>query len=90
MLLAKEDIAKKMTDTPIWLKGYGSCTDAYYLGNRNMTNLIGLELAAKEAYRMAGVNNPIENLDFIESLEGVTVVHSQVSVTYGLKVEQHI
>jgi len=48
MLLAKEDVAKKMTDTPIWFKGYGNCTDAYYLGNRNMTDLIGLELAAKD------------------------------------------
>ncbi len=35
MLLAKEDVAKKMTETPVWFKGYGNCTDAYYLGNRN-------------------------------------------------------
>ncbi|MFX0074111.1 MAG: thiolase family protein [Candidatus Hermodarchaeota archaeon] len=84
MLLAKEDIAKKMTDTPIWLKGYGSCTDAYYLGNRNMTELIGLELAAKEAYRMAGVRNPIENLDVCEISENFSVHELMIYEALGL------
>lgn len=84
MLLAKEDIAKKMTDTPIWLKGYGSCTDAYYLGNRNMTNLIGLELATKEAYRMAGVNNPIENLDVCEVSENFSAHELMIYEALGL------
>ncbi|MFX1288266.1 MAG: thiolase family protein [Promethearchaeota archaeon] len=84
MLLAKEDVAKKMTDTPIWLKGYGSCTDAYYLGNRNMTDLIGLELAAKEAYRMAGVNNPIEYLDVCEVSENFSVHELMIYEALGL------
>ena len=84
MLLAKEDIAKKMTDTPIWLRGYGSCTDDYYLGNRNMTNLIGLELAAKEAYRMAGVKNPIEKLDVCEVSENFSVHELMIYEALGL------
>lgn len=84
MLLAKEDVAKKMTETPIWLKGYGSCTDAYYLGNRNMTDLIGLELAAKEAYRMAGVNNPVENLDVCEVSENFSVHELMIYEALGL------
>ena len=84
MLLAKEDIAQKMTDTPIWLKGYGSCTDAYYMGNRNMTDLIGLELAAKEAYRMAGVKNPTENLDVCEVSENFSVHELMIYEALGL------
>ncbi len=66
MLLTSEKSAKKFTDTPVWLKGYASCTDAYYLGHRNMTDLIGLELAAKGAYEMAGISDPVGELDVAE------------------------
>ncbi|MHA1488721.1 MAG: thiolase family protein [Promethearchaeota archaeon] len=69
MLLSNEASVKKFTDTPVWLKGYASCTDAYYLGHRNMTDLIGLELAAKEAYKMAGINDPVSELDVAELSE---------------------
>ena len=84
MLLAKENVAKKMTDTPIWFKGYGNCTDAYYLGNRNMTDLIGLELAAKEAYRMAGINSPVDNLDVCEVSENFSVHELMIYEALGL------
>jgi len=84
MLLAKEDVAKKMTENPIWFKGYGNCTDAYYLGNRNMTDLIGLELAAKEAYRMAGVNNPVDDLDVCEVSENFSIHELMIYEALGL------
>lgn len=73
MLLAKEEIAKKMTDTPVWLKGYGSCTDAYYLGHRNMTDLVGLKGAAKEAYKMANISDPINEIDVAEVYDAFSV-----------------
>jgi acetyl-CoA C-acetyltransferase len=84
MLLANEDVAKKMTETPIWFKGYGNCTDAYYLGNRNMTDLIGLELAAKEAYRMAGVNKPVDDLDVCEVSENFSTHELMIYEALGL------
>lgn len=73
MLLTNEDNAKKFTDTPVWLKGYASCTDAYYLGHRTMTDLIALELAAKEAYKMAGIKDPVKDLDVAEIFEAFSV-----------------
>ncbi|MFX0031550.1 MAG: thiolase family protein [Candidatus Hodarchaeota archaeon] len=73
MLLTNEKVAKKLTDNPVWLKGYGSCTDAYYLGHRSMTDLIGLELAAKEAYKMAGIKKPTEDLDVAEVYDAFSV-----------------
>ncbi|MFX0106311.1 MAG: thiolase family protein, partial [Candidatus Hodarchaeota archaeon] len=69
MLLTNEENARKFTDTPVWLKGYASCTDAYYLGHRTMTDLIGLEYAAKEAYKMAEITDPIKDLDVAEVFE---------------------
>ncbi len=73
MLLAKEEIAKKLTDTPVWLKGYGSCTDAYYLGHRNMTDLVGLEGAARAAYKMANISDPINEIDVAEVYDAFSV-----------------
>jgi acetyl-CoA C-acetyltransferase len=72
MLLTNEEKAKKMTDTPVWLKGYENCTDAYYLGHRNMTDLIALEIAAKKAYKMAGIKDPIKELDVVELYDAFT------------------
>jgi len=69
MLLTNEENANKFTDTPVWLKGYASCTDAYYLGHRTMTDLIGLELASKEAYKMAEIKDPVKDLDVVEAFE---------------------
>ncbi|MBD3196318.1 MAG: thiolase family protein [Candidatus Lokiarchaeota archaeon] len=66
MLIANEEKAKELADTPVWLEGYGSCTDAYYLGHRNMSDLVGLEGAAKEAYKMAGISDPVNQLDVAE------------------------
>ena len=69
MLLTNKENAKKFTDTPVWLKGYGSCTDAYYLGHRTMTDLIGLEYAAKEAFKAANIKDPVNDLDVAEVFE---------------------
>lgn len=84
MLLAKEKIAKKMTDNPVWLKGYGSCTDAYYLGHRTMTGLIALELAAKKAYQMAEIRKPKEELDFCEVSENFSFHELMIYEALGL------
>ncbi|MFX1328210.1 MAG: thiolase family protein [Promethearchaeota archaeon] len=69
MLLTNEYSAKIFTDTPVWLKGYASCTDAYYLGHRTMSDLIALEYAAKEAFKMAEIKDPVKDLDVAEVFE---------------------
>ncbi|MFW9880137.1 MAG: thiolase family protein [Candidatus Thorarchaeota archaeon] len=69
MLLTNEKIAKKFSDRPIWLKGYASCTDSYYLGHRTMTDLIALEYAAKQAFKMAGIKDSVKDLDVAEVFE---------------------
>ncbi|MGB5912090.1 MAG: thiolase family protein [Promethearchaeia archaeon] len=73
MLLTTEELATKFTDTPVWLKGYANCTDAYYLGHRTMSDLIGLELAAKKAYKMAGIKDPVKELDVAEVYDAFSI-----------------
>lgn len=68
VLLASEDAAKKITDKPVWFKGYGSSLDSYFLGDRNL--LEGqLPAAAARAYKMAGITDPRKEIDLAEITE---------------------
>jgi len=56
VVLASEELAKKLTDTPIWIRGIGSSSDTANLGRRG--SYVGLEAAvraAKAAYSLAKV-----------------------------------
>jgi len=68
MLLASEDKAKKLTKTPVWLKGYGSSMDSFYLGDRDLIEG-QLPNAAKRAYAMAGIDKPLKEIDMMEVCE---------------------
>ncbi|MFC1822466.1 thiolase family protein [Thermodesulfobacteriota bacterium] len=66
MILASEDKARKICDKPIWIKGIGSCYDLHYPGDRDLSDCISLELAARQAYRMAGIQQPSQDIDVAE------------------------
>jgi len=68
MLLAKEDVAKRLTPKPVWLKGYGSSIDTFYLGDRDLLDS-QLKVAAKKAYDMAGITDPRKDIDVAEICE---------------------
>ncbi|MEM2319530.1 MAG: acetyl-CoA acetyltransferase, partial [Candidatus Bathyarchaeia archaeon] len=56
VILASEEKAKKITDTPVWVAGIGAASDT--LSTTGRTNLTGLTCtieAAKQAYKMAGI-----------------------------------
>jgi acetyl-CoA C-acetyltransferase len=66
-ILAREEIAKKLCDTPVWITGLGSASDTMMISERRtLTSLTATRLAAEKAYRMAGVTP--EDID-------VAVVH---------------
>lgn len=68
VLLASEKMAKKLTDRPVWIRGFGISLDAYMIGDRDL--LDGeLKNAAKRAYRIAGIKNPKEEIDLAEISE---------------------
>jgi len=55
-ILTKPEIAKKYTDTPVYIIGSGHGTDAIGLYERDdLTSLKATKIAAKEAYEMAGL-----------------------------------
>jgi len=69
IILANQNKANKWAKKPIWVKGVGHCTDTYRLGERDLTYSNALAQAAKKAYQMAGINEPIRDLDVVEITE---------------------
>jgi len=68
-LLASEEKAHEYTDNPVWLTGFGSCMDSYFLGDRDLASNFALKKAAGRAYNMAGVKDAAEEIDLAEVMD---------------------
>jgi len=66
LILTTEEKAKKITDKPVWVMGMGNCYDAHYLGDRDLADCDSLVTAAKKAYDMAGIGDPLSEIDVAE------------------------
>jgi len=57
VILASEETAKKLSDKPIWLDGMGTATSSMSVLRRpNLVGLPSAQIAAQQAYKMAGVS----------------------------------
>jgi len=65
VILASEEKAKQVCEQPVWIEGIGTCQDDY-LRDRNLLSLNSLKKAAKAAYRMAKVKNPLKEINVAE------------------------
>jgi acetyl-CoA C-acetyltransferase len=66
LVLAAFDVARSLTQEPIWIRGLGWCNDAPSLETRAWGRAIYAEEAGKMAYDMAGIRNPMDEIDFAE------------------------
>jgi len=66
MLLMSEDAVKRYGLKPAWIRGVGFCTDTYYLGHRDLTEIRSAHVAAERAYKMAGISDPYKEIDVAE------------------------
>jgi len=66
MIMASESRAKKLTKKPVWILGAYNSYEAHYLGDRDLADCDALTQAAKKAYSMAGIGNPVKELDVAE------------------------
>ena len=72
LILTHPDLAKKFTDTPVHVIGSGLASDAIGLYEREeLTTLKAARIAAKEAYRMAGLEP--KDLDVAEVHDCFTI-----------------
>jgi acetyl-CoA C-acetyltransferase len=70
LVLAAEDVAQRLPIEPIWIRGIGWCNDAPSLETRAWGRAIYAENAGQMAYKMAGIRNPMEEIDFAEIDDG--------------------
>jgi len=56
IVMANEEKAKKLNDTPVWLTALGASSDKMMIAERqDLTSLLATKLAAEQAYRMANL-----------------------------------
>jgi acetyl-CoA C-acetyltransferase len=66
VVLAAEDVARRLTDKPVWIQGVGWCLDTAYWTNRDLYYPEYVEKAAWMAYKMAGVREPRKEINIAE------------------------
>jgi acetyl-CoA C-acetyltransferase len=66
LVLASENVAKRITDKPVWIKGVGWQLDTAYWTNRDLCYPKYVEYAARMAYEMAGIREPRKEIHIVE------------------------
>jgi len=74
IVLAEENLAKRFTDTPIWIDGVSWSVDTYHIGSKDLSEITPAKIAAKRAYRMAKIDNPAKQFALAE-IGDVTAYH---------------
>jgi len=74
VILASEDIAKKITDTPIWIRGIGSASASSTLtGREDYLSIPSAKIAAEKVYKAVGIDDPIKYIDVAEVHDCFTI-----------------
>lgn len=74
IVFASEDVARRISDKPVWITGLSWAIDSYDLGSKEISRLGSLATAAGKAYRMAGISDPVKDLDLAE-VHDITAFH---------------
>jgi acetyl-CoA C-acetyltransferase len=84
VVLAREDVIRKLAiDNPVWIEGVGTATDRY-IRDRDLLDMTSLSIAAKRAYAMAGVTDPLRQIDFAEVTERFAYQELMIYEALGL------
>jgi len=76
VIVASEEIARKLTDTPVWIRAIGAASDTSNLSKRtDFTSLRAAVEAARMAYKKAGIDpeNPVKHIDVAEVHDCFTI-----------------
>ncbi|NMB63567.1 MAG: thiolase family protein, partial [Spirochaetes bacterium] len=66
MLLCSEERVKEFTDKPVWITGYASCMDSYFLGDKDLTSNFSLRNATERALKKAGIKDVKKDIQLFE------------------------
>lgn len=81
LLLTSEQYAKKFTDSPVWISGIGQKSlFASFTRNSPLYSIESTRTASNDAYQMAGIQNPSNEVDVAE-------IHDAFSVCQLMELE---
>lgn len=66
LIMAPEEMARELTDTPVWIKAVGASVDTFLTGYRDYRGFDKLGALAKKIYAEAGIKNPLKEIDVAE------------------------
>jgi acetyl-CoA C-acetyltransferase len=72
LVLASEDVARRVTEKPIWIDGVGWDLDTAYWTTRDLYYPDYVEVAARKAYDMAGIKEPDKEIHIAEPYDPFT------------------
>jgi len=72
IVLAAEHVARRVTEKPVWIDGIGYCLDTAYWCNRDLYYPDYVEVAARQAYQMAGIKEPSKEIHVAEPYDPFT------------------
>jgi acetyl-CoA C-acetyltransferase len=72
IILAGQSRVSKYRGKPVWIAGVSFCSDAYFLGDRDLSCAPSLTKAAQKAFAMAGINDPAAEIDIAELYDAFT------------------
>jgi len=78
VVLASGEVARRLRDDPIWVNGVGWASDSPTLETREWTEANYAKIAAKHAYKRAGIRDPSKDIQLAE-----------IDDTYSYKELQH-
>ncbi len=66
IVMANENVARRVTSKPVWVEGVGWALDTAYWTNRDLCYPRYVEVAARMAYKMAGITDPAHEIHVAE------------------------
>lgn len=65
-VIASAETARRRGKPVAWVQGMAWASDSYWLGERDLASMPSLRIAARQAYDMAGIQDPMRDLDVLE------------------------
>jgi acetyl-CoA C-acetyltransferase len=66
LVLASGEVARQLTELPVWIRGVGWCNETISLETRDWDGATYARRSAEMAYRSAGIRSPWQEMDFAE------------------------
>ncbi len=82
IILAAEGKAERLCSRPAWVTGVHHASDSGIIGFRDLAEVPAVRAAAQGAYKMAGISDPLRDLDVAEVCE--TFSHQELMLYEGL------